>query len=53
MPSRHARHTELPDTVGYVRIRSTGSGQSAESIQQDIRTADRAGLMSGRRYTSS
>jgi hypothetical protein len=35
----------LPDNVGYVKIERTGIGQSAESIQMDIRTADRPGLI--------
>jgi peptidase S41-like protein len=35
----------LPASIGYVKIEASGAGQSAESIQRAIRTADREGLV--------
>jgi carboxyl-terminal processing protease len=35
----------LPDSIGYVKIDASGAGQTGESIQRAIRTADREGLV--------
>ena len=35
----------LPDSIGYVKIDASGAGQTGESIQRAIRTADHGGLI--------